>query len=1320
MRISAMTILLLGGLLLAPPAALAQGGGPGGNPGKGKGKPGTGFDEDKTPLQKGLEEAVGKRKGQGKPAPKVKVKKFDEAECPECGDIVNPNGKMVGKRIKTETILEFDNPGQRKNGATRWDPVLVEKKKIGEIGHGGFNPRSQGGPPTANGARLRQAVLFPDSSNNDDRDCIDRVTGEHLFDEGCFDANGDLLRNLSLAPTGNGCIHDATGTFVEGDTCVTSLEELIDEDGPEIVDDDNDGLFDEDPAGNGNEDNDCMNASGDIFRDGDCFAADGSLLDGLVELIDEDGSDPIDQDADGRFDEDPPAASLDDACRNFGMGQGLPPGLGDPSGDGCDLTRALIVKVNQESMARNGDKFFKADDSGNLDPSADGEVEFGKERRRMVLTETFAIKCSKGSELVEGECVEPPPPAALLGTEDDTPAPTPATLSEAVMMGFTFAPPVLEWGYQVGESVCIDFGFTEACFEIFFARVGYEFDMALGLRLPMEVEVTQIPTPDILAGQAVTLKTTIQPKDFTVQEYKAFCQKHGLANGTTIADCDRFAFPNFFDSLYTNLTPEQEETLDGDEFVARLVVFAGVAVRVVGVPVIQWGIDSAVDLPTMCTFLKLKDASFNLVQFGLDFASDEGLRGALKNQLGDCASFTTPFGLEADPLNPSVKRLRTFPFPTSKSFDVRADCAEALVRKETVTIKKKKRPICTGLVLGANGASLGIGLGMELNFGSDLVEAGWNATGDAAAGAGAVTPLQYRHSKDEGEPPLDLGPVRYDNFDAATLADTGTVSLDDFTLILNTVELKLNARLQFGGILSPLPDVASLDLYSFQFSAGSFGIPIGQHAGTGPVEIPVFVTNHALTVDGRTATGDTSLIRPGEFGEYQVAVRNLGSVPGTFDNLRVALSNRPGQSPPYVFGINPNTDFDCVDAVGAHFRGNPYNGVADDCYSAGGQVRSDRTELIDEDPAGPDGATAAERDADGDGLVDEDPVDDWRILPAPADLGQLALVGVPAYTDSGELVFSLSPFRHPLTAPGVYPVRVQMDSADARAKGLAATDPSGLARLGATDVVFLQVDSFFEPEVDVRPVTPTGAPGQPQLYSVTGTNFGNQDDSMTVAATFVDFNQAGCTLATLGSLPADPGPGCPYRAVPTAIPAAWTDVAGLGPILGPLAPLAAAADSLQVQVPAGWAGMEDTTYQVVVKVTSTGDPETPPATHQVVVEQTVTAGIESQSRYIGLQIDGLMADIEAANASGIATAGLLPLLARPGASNQEKALARAVAGDEAGARKLHGNNIRILQAFIRALDGYDAKGTKIPDDMAADWRARAVALIGDLQTATAP
>jgi hypothetical protein len=537
--------------------------------------------------------------------------------------------------------------------------------------------------------------------------------------------------------------------------------------------------------------------------------------------------------------------------------------------------------------------------------------------------------------------------------------------------------------------------------------------------------------------------------------------------------------------------------------------------------------------------------------------------------------------------------------------------------------------------------------------------------------------------------------------------------------------------LQFGGILTPIPDIASFTLFNFIFDTGEFGIPIGQHAGTEGIEIPFFVENHGLEVDVSPETFDPELrvdddtlrIKPGEFGRYVVKVRNLGSVAGDFDSFSRDFSNQRGQSAPFTFIINPNTDTDCIDSAGIHFQDDPYDGAPDDCFDSAGMIRADRIELIDEDPIGPAGGSEAQRDEDGDGVADEDPADVWASMPTAAGFGMQVISGVPAYSESTpppdqSLILELSPFRHPLTAPGRYPFRVVADSSDAARLGLDPVDPSGNFRIGASDVGFIEVNSFFDPEILLLPNQAAGKPGVPIDYTLEGSNGGNDDDSMVLATQFADFNQGGCTLTTLGKLPE-----CLFRAVPTVIPAHpdapaeedWTTIRDVPDMFGPLEPLDIQTDAFRVLPPRDWAGMQDTTYQFVTTVVSVRDSETPPATNSAVAQHTVIATKESMTRYIGLEIRELIGEIESANAIGISTGGLLPIAMHPAELLNQRALDSILAGNPSGATRAHEANIHIMrEAFLRALSGAESK---LPPDLASGWRARGEAIVEDLTTA---
>jgi hypothetical protein len=1356
-----LVVSLFASLLLAEQALAQPPGGGGGGPKR----PKLDFDEEQTPLQSAVEAAVQKRQARNPdsspdcqaalktepPDPKKvakackklmghKKKKLGASECPDCGDRRNPQGKLVGKKVATETTIVYEHPGQK--GLAKWAGVKMKKRAVGGVGHGAGNGSRPDAPGGGSGARLRNGSMFPGADSNDDRDCLDTATGAH---------KGGVL----VSDGAEGSCFDAAGLLKAGH------EELVDEDGPEQIDDDNDGALDEDPQNGLNDDDDCLSgpdagdpndpaddSPGEHLRGADCRAG-GQLKVGFIELIDEDGSEPVDQDADGSFDEDPPA-SFAAGCQGFGGGGfvvnyrsrkdgsrksiNVPAkaGLVDSSGDECDVTRAMMVAVNEAVLKdeRNKDakrKVFKVDDNGMPDTGdAASGFEYGTEPREVTLSEEYAIRCEDpAAELVDGECVTPPPAAAALtalalaGPLEPNAALLAAaaatgSVTDRAMMGFTFAPPVIEWGFKIQEEVCIDLLFDEICFEVFFARVGYEFDVAAGLRLPVEVTVSGVPTPMALAETKVDLTASLKPLDFTVGDYKAFCQKHHLDQEQFIASCERFAFVDFIDSLNPFTSGDEK---DGAEFVAQATAFAGVQVRVLSIPIISWGLDVAFDLPTLCTMFQIMDEKINLLEFGINFAQTQSLVDSLKKQLGNCASFETPYGFEDDPFNPGVKRLRAFPF-LSKSFDVRADCAQALVEGEVITIKGKKRPICTNILLGINGASLGVGFGVELQAGSNLITSDWSVHGDGQA-AGGQANFRHDSGSDQPDQPV-LANITLDNFDGAPGADLAKVRLDDFTYHLNTIQIRLKANLEFGGILDFIPDLDSFTIWSFHLSADPpFTIPIGQHAGTEPLEIPIFVQNHALEVVANPGVADpdridekTLAIKPGTFGTFEVNARNLGNVTDDFDTFRRALSNRPGQDLPFEFVINPNTDQDCRDAANAHFRGNPYDFVADECFTVGGALRSDRTAAVDEDDFGPAGGTAAARDQDSDGLADEDPPDVWTTSPEAAELGQRFLKdALPGELASNGMSIAVRPFRHPLTAPGDYPFQVTADSKTARIHGLAAVDPSGLVRRGATDVVFIRVTSFFDPNLALIPPSTSGKPGVIRIYVVEGENGGNSADSIDLATLFLDSNQTACTLTTLGG-----SVGCPHRASVTQIPIAWTTIAGLGPRYGPLDPLGRVQDSFSVLPPATWAGMVDTTYDFTITGTSTQDGETPRASEARNGTLTVIATKESMTRYIGLEIDELIQQIDAVNAAGTKTAGLRQMM-RQVLKTSDQALASVVAGDLAGASTAHGHNIKLMEAFVHELDGSSGGLTRYPE--AVDFQARADAILRDLALAQA-
>lgn len=1301
---------------------------------QGKGRLKAEFNEELTPLQSAIADSVAERKGNGKAYPVLTLKcanpnsnnpkcqTLDEP-CLDCGEITNRHGMVVGRKNRSETIINYASPAQRKDSAVKFDRIKVGSRNSAGMGAGPDTPwesltmpmgraelknfsvrdaaaamGERAGEMSLAQVKMRRGRSGLSEPVNNDLDCIDTVTRKWAKEDGCFE-DGVLLTTMEElfegdsagGFVGTGCEHMATGE-----------------------------VFSEDP---------------DDGNEGICYDEFGTFKGtSLEELIDEDGPDfaaQIDQDGDGYFDEDPSeSGDIIASCRALYEGESLVfDEAMDMVDDQCDLSRAFMVKFNRKLAAHpenaDGDLAYLVDDQGwPIDEETAKEARYhnarayGEHARRVNIREDFSIKCKGSEELLDGECVSRLSNDSLVQfafskamaaeTESfDRDQQTP------VLMGFTFAPPVIKWGHTVKEEVCADVPLVgEVCAEVFYARIGYEFDIAAGLRLPLQVELTELPpasAPGVLAESMPVIRTSLEPTDFTVGQFKDICINNNLST-----DCTRFAFPEFIDSFNPDKSPNEK---DGSELVGRETIFAGVKVRVLTIPVVDWAVDSDVDIIAMCSMLQVKEVIeagdpletqgatlLDVARIGTNLAQGDTTELLEKLKKYNCASFTTPYGYNGD-------KLRTLPF-INESFDIGASCTTAIANGEVINVNGKLYPFCTGLEMGVAGAKVGIGLGIEARLGSTRIDANWRVDGDAIP-AGSSNKLIYNHNSDESAADVLDIQLEVDNFEGGEFKDTAKIELNDFVYYANTFNLRLTANLQFGGILFLIPDTPSFTLFDLVLTGDEAGVPIGQHSGMDPVIAEFFVDNYALTVDGKPADSDparmdddTLLIKPGEAGIYQVRINNRGSVVGDFDNFRVAMSNQPDQVMPYTFVINPNTDLDCVDGDNNHFFGNPYDGVGDDCYTVGGSVRNDRTELIDEDGPCPEGQSCVNRDNDGDGLADEDPVDNWQ-----AGFDGNLIEGVDAYQGSNEfLSLSVTPFRHPLTRPGIYPVQILADSLGATVLSLDAVDPVGQTRVDAEDVVLIKVDSFYEPLIAAQPLVESGKPGIGKAYNVEISNGSNVDDSIEVDTRLVDFNLLECTLTTLGSFD-----GCPFRATPTAIALAWTN-GELPTTVGPLAPLEMFSRQFTVNVPSDWAGMEDTTYQLMFTVTSTGDPEEPPASNKVVVEQTVIATMESMTRYIGLELLELTAALEKAKADGIATAGLKPISVQAVQRTNDRALISILSGKLDAASRSHAANIRIMEAFTRALAG---SAKRLPADLIEDLNARAAAIIADMTKAQA-
>lgn len=950
-------------------------------------------------------------------------------------------------------------------------------------------------------------------------------------------------------------------------------------------------------------------------------------------------------------------------CLNFGASKGLPPGLGDLQPDGtCDVRRAFVVNANKHAKdtdappgkTKKKNKAFDADDQGNCaDPAttlgSDAAVKCGEEARQQTITESIDIVCRAPFVYVDGQCAKAEDPnnpisaqvlaARTFAIPQLLNAQTTSVTKQA-MMGFTFAPPEIRWGIFYEEEACIDLVFTDFCFTAFAARIGYDFDLGVGLRLPVELNISQVPSPSALAQQQFTLKPQLEPVDFTAAQYKQFCLNEGMADGVTIADCDRFSFPEFLSSelaaAFPNPPPPIPPTeIDGKELVAQAKLFAGIQVVVLEIPIIDLAIDGGADFATMCTLLKLKEAAGvgDLAHFGFDLVESRSLLHAWKTQSLNCTSFTTPFGTEPDPIS-GVLTKRVFPF--GKSFQIGADCTKAKLEGKTVTIRGKERPICTGLQLKYKGASLGLGLEVQLLANSNRIDTDWSASGDASGNSNTVS---FRSNNDGDIENPDIGPVTFDNYSNGT--DFGTVNMNNFTFWINNLTVVLNANVEFGGILSVLPSLASIPIYALSIDGGdlNLGIPVPQHNRTGPVQVPVFVENYALSINGSPSTASdptlivnskTLRIQPGKSGTFEVQGTNLGSVAGDIDNFNRLLPEAV-VTPPLPIG--------------------------------------------------------------------------WQ-----ADYQQHEILNIPAHSTSPQKVtLTVTPLRHPLTRPGTYPIVLAADSRQARNLSLADQDPSGQARRAAKDTVNVEIIPFYDPRLTLTPESSSGKPGAAtQNYGVLGENFGNVTDTALLSKQFVDFNQAGCTLTTLGA-----SSGCPYRAVPTVMPAsAWTTIAALPAQFGPLQPTGSAQGAFGITVPADWAGMQDTTYELVIKSTSTADPAAPPASNAITVRQTVVATKQSMTRYIGLELEELAHQIRDANAAGIKTGGALNMLTNHVQKVNGRALELILAGNLSGASNTLASEINGFQGFLQTIKN-------VPPAALADWTARTNAILNDLTKAQA-
>jgi hypothetical protein len=257
--------------------------------------------------------------------------------------------------------------------------------------------------------------------------------------------------------------------------------------------------------------------------------------------------------------------------------------------------------------------------------------------------------------------------------------PTDWTSTGDVLMGFTWTAPKINW---IIEDDCI----IEICdplgifgcydFTVYHYKAGFELDAGLGLRLPTEVTLNDIPE-EMIADNPYTLSTSIEGVNWNAAQYTA-----------------------------ANVEP-----VEGNEYVCYLKFWVGVYVEVAEIEIIDWNIDI--------------DKNYN-------------------------RDFKTPFGSGEG-----------FPIP---DLDLSPDD--------------------TGLKMDWTIASIGIGLKIDPEIGSETITADWSANGDAT-GSGTV---EYN----EPDVTEDFGLVQA--CECSPTEEDANIQLSDFKYFFDICNFALSAN----------------------------------------------------------------------------------------------------------------------------------------------------------------------------------------------------------------------------------------------------------------------------------------------------------------------------------------------------------------------------------------------------------------------------------------------------------------------------------------------------------------------------------------------
>ncbi len=1054
-------------------------------------------------------------------------------------------------------------------------------------------------------------------------------------DHDCEDADGNRLGELESNHGSDDSCFDVDGNLKEIGNPPETVMPLNGED--PVGDDDNDG--------NPNDDFDCVE---------------------VVEVIDPDTNMPVTvAKENGKILAGDPTDGIPDACYDGNA-------VFDED-DGSLVTpesiRMGFEELVDEDTTPGGKKFYKDDEN---DP--DGMAVYGEEKRQLVLVENLEVKFP---EVAQGNPQNPTPVSydnkndfltmissnfsglfnILTGNIPEASADQ-SPRTDDILFGFTIAPPDMKWGIDYSEEVCTPrvrvLGVTiipAFCLVIFAVFLGYHISFAVGLRLPVTVITEAIPSR-LLAEDDFRLKTTIVPRDFTAAEYRQVCTDNNIVSrsGGLVGSCEKFAFVNALDPN------------DGDEFALKYIVKAGLFVTILNVDVISWGINSSIDLGSLCTTVLAKAK-------GVSLDSDNPNQDAKDGNV-NCASFTTPFGIEEiSPVGTPLFR----PWPgTNQEITIQANCLDARLSGDTFKIKGKTIPICTGIALQAYGASLGLGLGIETRLGSNDIDATLSSSGDVDPGDANV-PVKYNALNTFN----DHGHIDHihGEFTKDTTVDNWSankefvdVHIDGFTYRLNVAQVTGIAILDFGGILGFIDDIPAFELFDinvFELLGLPQGFPIPQHEwidGTDKFQIPV--DNYALQTDA-TPNSPKKQVEPGFASDpYGITIKNIGTLVDSFTNFIITLPfagtvitdddppadheteqvSRDAFSDPFSFTLEPERVFTT--------RPGDYTV----------EVKADSKNSIIE------------------GLAAQDPQPNFR-------------KGAP-----DTFIVEVLSFPNPL-------VSVPPNGA--------VTDPPFTTETGPSGNVMYAIQilnggnapdniSLSNEFVDFNPsgCTLTTLGSIPSIPPDVGCPYRAVPTQI----------QSGWT--NIVAIPTETGtPFCDTFMIDGADVEVCGLQQGTSVILSP---------ELSVDIPFDWAGMTPTIYQYDATVTSTLESSTnpPPGTMTNDIAQIqVNPTKESMMRYIGLELAELKQKLTDTSLEDGAITGLLAILEHPVTDTYNKAFDNVLDDKINPANKKLSTMQKQVDAFLFALGGIDGA-----DKLGAegdDWKASGEAIVADILTTIA-